>query len=80
MTDIEHSQPPAPVADSFTALTGNLDQLLAAAESAGDEATAGLAGGLHAAALDALRSIAAACGVDWDGVLAERDRRSVVAE
>ncbi|WP_380176992.1 hypothetical protein ACFEMC_23360 (plasmid) [Kineococcus sp. DHX-1] len=66
--------------DSFTALSSNLDQLLTAAESSSGEATAGLAAGLHAAALDNLRAIAAACGMDWDDVLAERDRRSVVAE
>lgn len=76
----DHPQPPAPVADRFTALSGNLDQLLAAAESSSDEATAGLARSQHAAALDNLRAIAAACGLDWDEVLAERDRRSVVAE
>ncbi|MBB2899232.1 hypothetical protein FHR75_000020 [Kineococcus radiotolerans] len=76
----EHPQPPAPLADRFTALSGNLDQLLAAAESSSDEATAGLAGGLHAAALEDLCAIATACGLDWEEVLAERDRRSVVAE
>ena len=76
----DRPQPPAPVAESFTALTDNLDQLLTAAETSNDEATASLAAGLHTAALDNLRSIASACGLDWDAVLAERDRRSVVAE
>ena len=56
----EHPQPPAPLADRFTALSGNLDQPLAAAASSGDEA--------------------AACGLDGDEVLTDRDPRSVVGE
>ena len=80
MSDTDHPQPPAPVADSFTALLGDLDQLRAAAASTADEAAAVVAAGLHDEALANLRAIAAACGVDWDDLLAERDRRSVVAE
>ncbi|NYD22837.1 hypothetical protein [Kineococcus aurantiacus] len=79
MTDTDHPQPQAPVADRVTALAGYLDQLHAVAAGS-DEAAAGLAEDLRAAALTDLRALAAACGVDWDGVLAERDRRSVVAE
>lgn len=79
MSDTDHPAPPAPVADSFTALIGDLDQLRTAAGTA-DEATTVLAQGLHDGALDNLRAIAAACGLDWDGLLAERDRRAVVAE
>ncbi|PRY11551.1 hypothetical protein [Kineococcus rhizosphaerae] len=79
MTDTDHPQPPAPVADHVSALTGYLEQLHAVAASS-DTAAAGLADDLRTAALGDLRALATACGVDWDGVLAERDRRSVVAE
>ena len=81
MTTTEHPQPPAPLADHFTAVVGALDSLLAAT----GDATDGLAGhelsaDLHATALTNLRGIATACDLDWDDLMAERDRRAVVAE
>lgn len=81
MTTTDHPQPPAPLEAHFTALIGALDSLLAAAGHSTDGLSTGdLNQDLHATALDNLRPIATAAGLTWDDLLAERDRRAVVAE
>lgn len=69
---------PAPVLDTIAAIVDNLDDLLATTGT--EAADQQLREGFHRSALDDLRAIATASGVDWDEVVGERDRRSVVAE
>lgn len=81
MTTTDHPQPPAPLEAHFTALIGALDSLRTAADEGTDgRTTSDLNQDLHATALSNLQAIATAAGLTWDDLLAERDRRAVVAE
>lgn len=74
MTNLDRPQP-APVTDSLAALIGNLDHLRES-EAMG----ASFAEAFWVAALDNMREIAAACGIDWQDVLAEHDRLTAAEE